>query len=262
MRIVPVIDLKGGVVVHARRGHRADYAPLRSPLVDGCEPVVVARALCALARTNSLYVADLDALAGDAVDVETLAALSAVAELWVDAGATTPERAASLARAGAVRNVVGTESLGTAGAGNVWRFTASERRWNAKVRGEKALATPEPPHVLSIDLAAGRLLSRDPELAGREPAAAAPLARALGVRELLVIDLARVGSAAGPPLLAVAELAAALPGLAIYAGGGVRDAHDLRALASAGAAGALVATALHEGRVTPRQAPRTTSPPA
>jgi phosphoribosylformimino-5-aminoimidazole carboxamide ribotide isomerase len=90
----------------------------------------------------------------------------------------------------------------------------------------------------------------DPELADREPIAAAPLARALNVRELLVIDLARVGSGSGPPLDAVAGLAAALPGVAIYAGGGVRDDADLRALESAGAAGALVATALHEGAIT------------
>jgi phosphoribosylformimino-5-aminoimidazole carboxamide ribotide isomerase len=226
MQIVPVLDLKGAVVVHARRGQRSDYRPLQSPLVDGCEPVQVARALCALCRTRTLYVADLDALAGGPVDGPTLAALSEVAEPWVDAGATTPEAAAALVRAGVARNVVGTESLGPA-------------------------AEVTPPVVLSVDLRDGRLISRDPALAGREPAAAVPLARALGVSELLVIDLARVGSGDGPPLDAVAELSAALPGVAIYAGGGVRDEADLRALESAGAAGALVATALHEGRITP-----------
>ena len=68
MQIVPVLDLKGGVVVHARRGQRAEYAPLQSPLVDGSEPVAVARALCALCRTSTLYVADLDALAGGPVN--------------------------------------------------------------------------------------------------------------------------------------------------------------------------------------------------
>jgi uncharacterized protein related to proFAR isomerase len=73
-----------------------------------------------------------------------------------------------------------------------------------------------------------------------------------------VIDLARVGSGSGPPLQAVAELAAALPGLDVYAGGGVRDDDDLHALESAGAAGALVATALHEGRITPSREPRRT----
>lgn len=229
MQIVPVLDLKGGVVVHARRGRRADYARLRSPLVDGCEPVAVARALCAVCRTTRLYVADLDALAGQPVDESVLAALGSMADPWVDAGATTPEGAAALARAGVARNVIGTESLGPGAAVN---------------------ASGTPPVVLSVDLRDGRLISPDPELAGRDAAAAASLARALNVRELLVIDLARVGSGSGPPLDAVAELVAALPGVAIYAGGGVRDDADVRALESAGAAGALVATALHEGRLT------------
>lgn len=240
MRIVPVVDLKGGIVVHARRGQRGEYAPLRSPLVDGCEPVAVARALCAAAQADTLYVADLDALGGAPVDVATIASLSAIAEVWVDAGATTSERAAALARTGAARNVVGTESLGPGAVDH----------------------SDTPPRVLSIDLRDGRLISPRPELAGNGPTAAAPLANALGVRELLVIDLARVGSGSGPPVDAVAELVAALPGIAIYAGGGVRDDADLRALAAAGAAGALVATALHEGRITPSQAARRTSPPA
>jgi phosphoribosylformimino-5-aminoimidazole carboxamide ribotide isomerase len=233
MKIVPVLDLKGGIVVHARRGQRADYAPLRSRLVAGCDPVAVARALCAVCRTRSLYVADLDALAGQPVDEPVLTALAGVADPWVDAGATTPERAAALARAGVARNVLGTESLGP----------------DALI--EHSLPDPASRLVLSVDLRQGRLISGDAEAADREPAAAAPLARRLGVRELLVIDLARVGSGSGPPLRAVAELAAALPGVAIYAGGGVRDEDDLHALESAGATGALVATALHEGRLTP-----------
>jgi HisA/HisF family protein len=233
MQIVPVLDLKGGIVVHARRGERVDYAPLRSRLVEGCDPVAVARVLCALCRTSSLYVADLDALAGQPVDEATLESLASVAEPWVDAGATTPGAAAALHRAGVARNVLGTESIGPG------------------ALAEGVPAAREPPRVLSVDLREDRLISPDPELAGRDPATAAPLARALGVRELLVIDLARVGTGSGPPLDAVADLAAALPGVAVYAGGGVRDDADLRALESAGAAGALVATALHEGRLTP-----------
>jgi uncharacterized protein related to proFAR isomerase len=226
LQIVPVLDLKGGIVVHARRGARADYAPLRSPLVKGSEPMPVVRALCAACHTHRVYVADLDALAG-----ATLGGLAAVAETWVDAGATTLPRAAALGRAGVARNVVGTESLAPG------------------ALTEGARLSP-PPLVLSVDLRGGRLISPDPELDGRDPVTAAPLARALAVTELLVIDLARVGSGSGPPLDAVAALAHALPGVAIYAGGGVRDDDDLAALGAAGAAGALVATALHEGRIT------------
>lgn len=233
MRIVPVLDLKGGIVVHARRGQRAEYAPLRSPLVEGCEALAVARALCAVCRTRTLYVADLDALSGGSIDEATLAGLAAVADPWVDAGATTVEEAAALARAGAARNVIGTESI------------------EPDLLTGRTLTASEPPLVLSADLRDGRLISRDHELAGGEPAAVVALATALGVSELLVIDLARVGSGSGPPLRAVAELKAALPDVAIYAGGGVRHDDDLRALESAGADGALVATALHEGRITP-----------
>jgi len=234
MRIIPVLDLKGGIVVHARRGRRDEYAPLRSPLVEGSEPLAVARALCRAARSKTLYVADLDSITRrHPTDEATLKALAAVAEPWVDAGADTPERAAALARARVARNVIGTESIGP--------------RWQT----DRESGPPKPPLVLSVDLREGELISPDPELAGRGPAGAVPLARALNVRELLVIDLARVGSGAGPPLDAVAELASALPGVAIYAGGGVRGDADLHALEEAGATGALVATALHEGRITP-----------
>ena len=60
---------------------------------------------------RALYVADLDAIAGAPADVETLRRLAAVAELWVDAGATTAAQAAALVSAGVARNVIGTESL-------------------------------------------------------------------------------------------------------------------------------------------------------
>jgi phosphoribosylformimino-5-aminoimidazole carboxamide ribotide isomerase len=231
MQVIPVLDLRAGIVVRARRGQHSEYEPLRSSLVQGCEPVAVARALCAICRTRTVYVADLDAVRGNPVDEAALAGLASVAATWVDAGATTPQRAAALARVGVARNVVGTQWIGPGALpGRLFAMSA-------------------PPLVLSVDLRDGRLIS--PDLAESRPATAAPLARVLGVRELLVIDLARAGAGSGPPLAAVAELAAALPEVAIYAGGGVRDQADLRALESAGAAGALVATALHDGRLTP-----------
>jgi uncharacterized protein related to proFAR isomerase len=68
-----------------------------------------------------------------------------------------------------------------------------------------------------------------------------------------VLDLARVGSGAGPDIALIAEIHAAFPELELLAGGGVRDAGDRRALDAAGAAGALVATALHGGVIGPRE---------
>ena len=64
-----------------------------------------------------------------------------------------------------------------------------------------------------------------------------------------MLDLARVGSGEGPDVALLGELHARFPDLELLAGGGVRDAADLRALAAAGASGALVATALHGGAI-------------
>ena len=55
--------------------------------------------------------------------------------------------------------------------------------------------------------------------------------------------------APGPDVETIAEIHAAFPELELLAGGGVRDADDLRALEDAGAAGALVATALLSGAI-------------
>ncbi|MBL8704261.1 MAG: histidine biosynthesis protein, partial [Rhodospirillales bacterium] len=61
MDTIPVIDLKAGQVVHARRGDRANYRPIETSLSPSAEPVAVARGLMALHGFRRLYVADLDA---------------------------------------------------------------------------------------------------------------------------------------------------------------------------------------------------------
>jgi HisA/HisF family protein len=211
MRVVPVIDLKDGTAVHAVRGERERYRPLGDPL--------------ALARgfgRDELYVADLDAIAGGGMQTEIIASLAGTARVMVDAGVSEPTRAQALLDLGVHRVVVGTETLADA--------DALDRL---------------PETVLSVDLRDGRTLSQDPRLAGL-PALDA-LALLPRPREVIVLDLARVGTGAGPDVGLIADIHAAFPDLELLAGGGVRDAEDMRALAAAGAAGALVATALHRG---------------
>jgi phosphoribosylformimino-5-aminoimidazole carboxamide ribotide isomerase len=232
MRVIPVIDLKGAVAVHAVRGERERYRPLRSEIVAGSDPVEVTRAVRDALGLDELYVADLDAIAGGSADWETIAALAREARAMVDAGVTSVAQAERLLELGAARVVVGTETL------------ADER---ALERLQSAL--PDAPLVVSLDLRDGRVLSPQPALERlRAPEALERLAHS-GVREAIVLDLARVGSGAGPDVALVHELGDRVPELELLAGGGVRDVADLQALADAGAAGALVATALHRGAI-------------
>ena len=216
MRVIPVIDLKGGVAVHAVRGDRERYRPLRSRIAEGSDPVEITRAVRERLGLDELYVADLDAIAGGPGSAEVVAELAREAR-----------------DLGVARVIVGTESLPGAEA---------FRRRRADL--------PDAPLVLSLDLRGGCVLSPDPALA--EAGAAGALARLAdsGAREAIVLDLARVGSGEGPDVALLAALNSHLPDVELLAGGGVRDARDLRALAGAGAAGALVATALHGGAIT------------
>jgi phosphoribosylformimino-5-aminoimidazole carboxamide ribotide isomerase len=233
MRVIPVIDLKDGAAVHAVRGERERYRPLRSRLADGSDPVRLTRAVRERLGLDELYVADLDAIAGGRGHPDVLSALAREARVMIDAGGADTAAVAALLELGAARVIIGTETLGGAGA-------------LARMKAE----LPDAPLVLSLDLRAGRVLSPDPALAGSGPAAALESLIDAGIREAIVLDLARVGSGGGPDVMLLAELHGRFPQLELLAGGGVRDAADLRALADAGAAGALVATALHGGAIT------------
>ena len=68
-------------------------------------------------------------------------------------------------------------------------------------------------------------------------------------RRVIVMTLSRVGSGAGPDLPQLAAIKTIAGDREIYAAGGVRDLADLSALKTVGAAGALIASALHDGRV-------------
>jgi phosphoribosylformimino-5-aminoimidazole carboxamide ribotide isomerase len=235
VRVVGVIDLKGGTAVHAVRGERERYRQVSG--VIGGEPgdaLALARGFREELGLDELYIADLDAITGDGDNAALLAALAREARLMVDAGVTEPARAQALLDHGARRVIVGTETL--PGPAALDRLLAE---------------LPDGTVILSVDLREGRLLSPDPELAGSSALDA--MSRLPSVREAIVLDLARVGSGAGPDVAPIAEIRAAFPDLELLAGGGVRDVDDLRALEAAGAAGALVATALHRGVIGPRE---------
>ena len=240
MRVVGVIDLRGGTAVHAVRGERERYRPVSSAIggEDG-DALALARGFRAELGLDELYVADLDAIAGEGENSAIIGALAREARVMVDAGVSEPAPARALLELGAHRVIVGTETL--TGPDALDRLLAE---------------LPDGAVVLSVDLRDGRVLSPDEQLAGLPaPDALARLHRA-GLREAIVLDLALVGSGAGPDVALIAELHRAFPDLELLAGGGVRTAEDLRALDAAGAAGALVATALHRGVIGPRELAR------
>ncbi|MGH8753310.1 MAG: HisA/HisF-related TIM barrel protein, partial [Burkholderiales bacterium] len=89
MKIIPVIDLMQGQVVHALGGERHQYRPIESGLCAGSNALDIACALLELYPFPALYVADLDAIqknGSNAAVIEKLHQRFPRLELWVDSG--------------------------------------------------------------------------------------------------------------------------------------------------------------------------------
>jgi phosphoribosylformimino-5-aminoimidazole carboxamide ribotide isomerase len=183
---------------------------------------------------HEVYVADLNAIAGGGPQHALLEAIRSTGlRLLVDAGVDGPDAAIDLLAAGAYRVVVGLETLPS--------FDALAAI--VEVCGRDGV-------VFSLDLMEGRPLVRVGATHGSEPLSLAAAAVRAGVGTVLALDLARVGRGRGPDLEMVGALRRLGGGsIGLLAGGGVRSADDLRLLAAAGCDGALVASALHDGRI-------------
>src|SRR5919201_2605160 len=93
MDVIPVIDLKGGVVVHARMGRRDEYRPMATPLSPTSDPLDVVRGLLSVHPFATIYVADLDAIerSGDnGAALRRLRAELPEVTFWVDRGLADP----------------------------------------------------------------------------------------------------------------------------------------------------------------------------
>jgi phosphoribosylformimino-5-aminoimidazole carboxamide ribotide isomerase len=216
MEIIPVLDLKAGHVVHARQGQRAIYRPIVSRLSSTSGPSDVLAGLLRLHPFTKVYIADLDAIENKGEHAQIIGELARQhpkIEFWLDDGGTAPAASSN------IRRVTGSESMREIGA-----FRAS---------GAAA--------ILSLDFRGVDFLG-PPDLLD-EPS--------LWPDCIIVMTLARVGSSDGPDLERLASIRQRAGARRLYAAGGVRDAADLEALRRAGAAGVLVASTLHDGRLSP-----------
>ena len=173
---------------------------------------------------STFYIADLDAIAGHAPNTGALAGLSAMEappRLWVDAGIADGEKLAAALASPHLRPVLGSESQ----------------------HDDTLLARFQhhPDLILSLDFFGDRYRG-PPSLLDRPE---------LWPGTVIVMTLARVGSATGPDFERLVQIKKQAGDRDVIAAGGVRNEADIRALASLGIAGALVATSLHDGTLSP-----------
>jgi len=233
MKIIPVLDLLNGIAVHAMRGERNKYRPLKSILWPSPDPLELAKVFDSLGF-DELYMADLDAILENKEDLSVFTRISSETDLslMVDAGINDLGKAERVLEAGASNVIIGTETLTDLG-----------------FAGEAVQALGENRVIVSVDLKGGELLSRSEKIRSMNPLRLVETLEEMGVARVIVLDLARVGSEQGANMGVVMEVLEKT-GVEVITGGGMRGIGDLDEARDLGVSAALIATVLHTGKLT------------
>ena len=238
-RIIPVIDLKYGLVVHGVQGQRESYMPINSCLVNSADPFDIAKAFHELFGLEDLYVADLDAIIDQKLNWNLLRTLKEIihGSLWVDAGIKDAEDIFPLTNTNS-EIILGTETL------------------KSIVSLEEIAKSFDPQKlILSLDFVNGKLLG--PKSLFEEihtPQDIIQRCKENKINKIIVLELSVVGSNRGPQLENLQKIIRQCRNWGnVFAGGGVRSIEDIRKLREIGACGCLIASALHNGSISREQ---------
>ncbi|PQO30106.1 hisA/hisF family protein [Blastopirellula marina] len=230
--VLPVIDLKEGVVVRGVGGVRNRYRPIQSRLCDGAEPGEVAAALKREFSFVDIYVADLDAIQDSRPQQEAWREIAAAGlRLHLDAGLASlddcRQAAERLGRENVASLVVGLETL---------------QRWEDL---REIVAEFGDAATFSLDLRHGRPL----KIVGGtlRPEEIAEKAYQCGIRRIVLLDLAHVGQGRGTGTEGLCrDLSAQFPAVEWITGGGIRSLEEVAGQLALGACRILVCSALHQ----------------
>ena len=206
MRLIPVVDLQGDVVVHAIGGQRNRYSPLLSPLSASATLKDVAQGLLSNFPSRDLYVADLDAINGVGNHRKTLVEFcNAQPQLcvWLDAGTKNVSDVGQIFSLQNVRVVVGTETLR-----DMATLAALVDKYADLV-------------VLSLDWKGSEFLG-PPEVLQRPDC---------WPSRVIVMTLDSVGRDQGPDLERLRDVVAAAGDRQVFAAGGVRSVAGFESVA-------------------------------
>ncbi|WP_146394425.1 HisA/HisF-related TIM barrel protein [Planctomycetes bacterium CA13] len=225
-----VVDLKQGMAVHAVAGKRSEYRPVQLAKQSAGDASAL---LCHYRKLGigSLYIADLDAICGGQTQVDLILRLlehGGFDDVLVDIG---------FSGAGPCN-----KWMQVRGRAELVLIAATESMQNTDGLIELVDRVGPSQVALGLDYQAGVFRS----VVGSE-AEWLVTADRCGVRRMVVLDTAVVGTRSGPSTLEMCwRLSQGDPRLEIDSGGGVRDAEDAKALFAAGCARCLMATALLE----------------
>lgn len=221
MNIIPVIDLKDGLVVVAQQGLRESYQAIKSTLCNSSSIEDIISSYLSIYPFKNIYIADLNAITGKGTNEKLINSVinkNPSIEFWVDSGKTAEDL--SITTTVKYRPIMGSESQNS--------FT--------KIDSQKNSSNP----ILSLDFFPNQGYKGPIELINNPE---------FWPKDIIIMTLDKVGKKSGPDFEKLKYFKQKAPANNFIAAGGIRHEQDLIDLKKIGIHQALVASALHSGEI-------------
>ena len=232
-RIIPVIDILKSQAVHAIRGEREKYKPLKSVLINDSNPIRVASKLKIEYLFNEFYIADLDAIIQRKPNISILSKILAIpgVEIMLDPGIRTKKNIEKYYNFNLKSLILGLETLK-----------------DLKVIKKCLNLFGNDKVVVSIDMYKEVIKTNIKEIRSQDLLKVINKIEDLGVVNIILLDLFKIGQKLGgiPPLYL--KIRQNFNG-EIFVGGGIKDIQDIKDYKSNKFSGVLIGTALHDGSI-------------
>lgn len=222
MKIIPVIDLKNGLVVSALQGKRESYQPIKSTLCFSNSIQEVLNGFLSIYPFNIVYIADLNAITNTGRNdklINQVISKHPDIEFWIDDG----KKIEKLSKSQYInqKSVIGSEYQNETISYDTNQFLQN--------------------NILSLDFFPNQGYTGPKELLNNSK---------IWPQNIIIMSLEFVGKKSGPDLKRVESFCQKHPEKNFIAAGGVRNEKDLLALKKIGINHVLVASALHSGAIT------------
>lgn len=221
MKIIPVIDLKNGIVVSAIQGMRDSYQPIKSTLSTTSDIENIIDGFLSIYPFKTIYIADLNAITNTGSNIQIIDKIIKqynLIEFWVDNGKQVD--VVSIMLDFKYRPIFGSENQDSANFKNINTLPKKS--------------------ILSLDFFPNTGYSGPLDLLNNSN---------LWPDNIIIMNLACVGANSGPDFDRLTQYCQQHPDKNFIAAGGVRDERDLLKLKKTGVNHTLIASALHSGKI-------------
>ncbi|MBY9002536.1 MAG: hypothetical protein KGD73_01055 [Candidatus Lokiarchaeota archaeon] len=232
-KIIPVLDILNSICVHAIKGERSQYAPLKSYMFGSSDPHAIVETLHDKYEFNELYIADLDAIMKNKPNSDIIINLiqNYDIRIMLDSGVSTKDDINAIFELGIKDIIIGLETLGNL---EVIKSTLS-------VLGSENI-------IVSIDMYLEKVITKIKELKFKSIPDIVKIIGDLGVSKIILLDLFRVGQKLGGISPLYLRLRNKFDG-EIYVGGGIKNLSDIQTFNDNEFSGVLIGTALYDGTI-------------